>query len=47
MNDSIVKKAIQSESELLLDICEGIAEGDKGEFASDEEVNAVFAKLLS
>jgi len=35
---------VQSESSQIRDIQEGIQEADAGEFASDQQVKAVFAK---
>ncbi len=39
-----LKGYVESESWQIQDIHEGIREADAGEFASPEEVNAVFAK---
>ena len=38
---------VQSESWQIRDIHEGIKEADAGEFATDEQVNAVFSKYVA
>lgn len=41
---SALQNMIDAQSWQMQDIHDGIAEADKGDFASDDEVNQVFAK---
>ena len=44
-HDSPLRAYIEAETLQIQDVQDGIAEADRGEFASDEDVNSFFAKM--